>query len=93
MVVGTLRLNLLFRGSRSLKDKRRVLRSIKDRVRARFNVSIAEVDHLAKHQRGVLGVAMVANDAVYVNTMFQKIVALVRMTRGAELLDFEVEMF
>jgi uncharacterized protein YlxP (DUF503 family) len=92
MVVGTLRLNLLFRGAHSLKEKRQVLRSIKDRVRNRFNVSIAEVEYLTKHQRAGLGLAMVSNDAAYVHGAFQKITELVRLTRGAELLDSEVEI-
>jgi len=92
MVVGTLRLSLLIRGARSLKDKRRVLRSFKDRVRVRFNVSIAEVDAQGSHQRAELGVAMVANDPVYVTSVLHKLVDRARLVRGAELLNYEVEM-
>jgi len=92
MVVGTLRLSLLVRGARSLKDKRRVLRSFKDRIRNRYNVSIAEVDSQGSHQRAELAVAMVANDPVYVTSVFHKLVDRARLLRGAELLDYEVEM-
>ncbi len=92
MVVGTLRLSLLLRGSHSLKDKRRVVRGLKDRIRARFNVSIAEVDSQDSHQRAEIGVAMVSNDAVHVTTVFNKLVDLVRFVRGAELLDYDVEI-
>jgi len=92
MVVGTLRLSLLLRGSHSLKDKRRVVRGLKDRIRARFNVSIAEVDSQGSHQRAEIGIAMVSNDSVYVTTVLDKLVDLVRLVRGAELLDYEVEI-
>lgn len=92
MVVGTLRLTLLVRGSRSLKEKRRVVRGLKDRIRARFNVSVAEVDALDRHQRAEIGVAMVSNDAVHVTSVFHKLVEVARQARGAELLDYEVEI-
>ncbi|MCK4299889.1 MAG: DUF503 domain-containing protein [Planctomycetes bacterium] len=92
MVVGTLRLSLLLRGSHSLKDKRRVVRGLKDRIRARFNVSIAEVDSQDSHQRAEIGVAMVSNDSVHVTTVFDKLVDRVRFVRGAELLDYDVEI-
>jgi len=48
--------------SGSLKDKRRIVKSLKDRVRARFNASIAEIDHTNEWQRSVLGVTMISND-------------------------------
>jgi len=92
MVVGTLRLSLLLRGCHSLKEKRRVVRGFKDRVRARFNVSVAEVDAQGSHQRAEVGVAMVANDPVYITTVLHKLVDMARFLRGAELLDYGVEI-
>jgi len=92
MVVGILRLTLLLRGSHSLKEKRRVVRGLKDRIRARFNVSVAEVDAQNSHQRAELGVSMVSNDSVHVSTVFDKLVELARVARGAELLDYDVEI-
>ena len=62
MIVGTLKLRLIVRESHSLKDKRRVIKSLKDRIRGGFNVSIAEVDSLDSLQEAVLGVAVVANE-------------------------------
>lgn len=61
--VGVLRLVLAVPGSRSLKDKRRAVHQVRDRLRARRNVSVAEVGHLEHHGRAVLAVSMVANDA------------------------------
>jgi uncharacterized protein len=60
-IVGLLTVELLVGGARSLKDKRMVLRRVKDRLQ-RFNVSVAEVDHLDLWQRGALAVSAVAND-------------------------------
>src|SRR5438552_1757497 len=67
MVVGVLRLALLIRGARSLKDKRSALRRIIERVRARYNVSIAEVGDNDIWQRALVGVTAVANDRSFVN--------------------------
>ena len=64
MIVGSLSARLYLRESRSLKDKRQVLQSIKDRLRNEFNVSVAEVDALDNRQLIVLGVAMAGKDIV-----------------------------
>src|SRR5260370_15854974 len=62
MIVGSLRVRLLIRDSRSLKDKRQVVQSIKDRLRNAWNVSVAEVEAQDHRQMVVLGVAMVGNE-------------------------------
>jgi uncharacterized protein YlxP (DUF503 family) len=92
MIVGSLRVRLLLRESRSLKDKRQVLLSIKDRLRNRFNVSVAEVEAQDHRQLAVLGVAMVGNEAKYVRSEFEQIVAALRGHPMAELLDHEMEV-
>lgn len=91
-VVGQLRLALAIRESWSLKDKRRVVRSLKDRLHRDFNVSVAEVDLLDERQAAVLGVAMAGSDARYVEGALAKIVDVVRANPGAELVDYEVEV-
>ncbi len=93
MTVGTLEIKLLVRQSRSLKDKRRVVRSLKDRIRNRHNVSIAEVGALQSRQQAVLGVAMVGNDPQYIDAALAKVIEIVRFDRSAELLDYELEIF
>jgi uncharacterized protein YlxP (DUF503 family) len=92
MIVGSLRVRLLVRESRSLKDKRQVLRGIKDRLRNGFNVSVAEVEAEDHRQLAVLGVAMVSNEAAHVKAAFEQIVAALRVHPVAELLDHEVEV-
>src|SRR6267378_4334346 len=72
MVVGVLRLTLYIHGASSLKDKRQVLRKVVDRLRSRFNVSVAEVGDNDVWQRAVVGICAVANDHRFVNEVLDK---------------------
>jgi uncharacterized protein YlxP (DUF503 family) len=90
--IGSLRVRLLVRESRSLKDKRQVVQSIKDRLRNRFNVSIAEVESEDHRQLIVLGLAMVSNEAKHVRSTLEQIVAALRGHPVAELLDHQMEV-
>jgi uncharacterized protein YlxP (DUF503 family) len=92
MIVGSLRVRLLVRESRTLKDKRQVVRSIEDRLRNAFNVSITEVDALDHRQLIVLGMAMVGAEAKPIRSTFEKIVAALRKHPVAEWLDHEMEV-
>jgi uncharacterized protein YlxP (DUF503 family) len=92
MIVGSLRVRLLVRQARSLKDKRQVVQSIKDRLRNRFNVSIAEVEAEDHRQLVVLGMAMVSNKARHVRSTFEQIIAALRGHPVAEWLDHEMEV-
>jgi len=91
MIVSSMRVRIAIRAARSLKDKRRVLKGLKDRIRNKFNVSVAEVDAQDWHQMGILGVAMVSNDRRFSEEVLSKVVNVVRSTPGAELIDFEIE--
>jgi uncharacterized protein YlxP (DUF503 family) len=93
MVVGVLRLRLGIFEALSLKDKRRVVKSMKDRLGARHNVSIAEIDDLDQRQTATLGLAMLANDARFVESSLSKIVDEIRAFGRASLLDYEIELF
>lgn len=92
MFVSSLRIRILIRGARSLKDKRRLLKSLKDRIRSQFNVSVAEVDAQDRWQMGVLGVALVSSDRRFADSVLSKVLNLVRSTAGAELIDYETEL-
>ena len=76
----------------SLKDKRRVVKGLKDRIAHGHNVSIAEVGALDEHRRAILGLAMVSNDARYVEGALSKLVDMVRATPLVELVDYQIEM-
>ena len=93
MVVGTLSLKVAVFDATSLKDKRRVISSLKDRLRGRFNVSVAEVGSLDRRQQAELGVAVVGNNGRFVGSCLDKIVDYVRLDRSASLVDYEVEVF
>lgn len=92
MVIGALRLKLAIFEATSLKDKRRVVKSLKERLAGRFNVSVAEVGSMNHRQQAELGVAMVANDGQFVTSCMDKIVDYVRLDRSASLVDYELEV-
>lgn len=89
MHVGSLQVRLRVRESRSLKDKRQVVKSIIDRLRNGFNVSVAEVDARDQHQLVVLGVAAVGEDAAGVKTVLDRIADALRKHPIAEFCDCE----
>lgn len=92
MHVGILQLEISIGDAMSLKDKRRVVLGLKDRISHGHNVSIAEVGALDEHRRSILGVAMVSNDARYAEGALSKLVDLVRATPQVTLLDYRIEM-
>jgi uncharacterized protein YlxP (DUF503 family) len=92
MIVGTLRVRLLIREARTHKYKRQVVKSIKDRLRNSFNVSVAEVDALDNRQLAELGVAMVSNEAHHVKVALGQVVEALRCHPIAEFLDCEQEV-
>ncbi len=92
MTIGVLQLELEIGDAMSLKDKRRVVKSLKDRIAHGHNVSIAEVGALDQHRRSILGLAMVANDARYVEGALSKIVDFIRAVPAVNLLDYQIEL-
>ncbi len=76
----------------SLKGKRQVLNHLKDQVRNRFNVSVAEIGENELWQRGRLGVAVVSNERAFADQVLSKVVSFVSGDRRAVLLDYRVEI-
>ena len=91
MVVGIVSLRFVIPGSHSLKDKRRCLRGVKDRLRAQFNVSIAEVDAQDVWQTAVLGLSAVGTDRAYVEGLLDQAIQMVRRQRDVTLVSVEKE--
>jgi uncharacterized protein YlxP (DUF503 family) len=89
--IGTLQVRFILRQSRSLKDKRQVVQSIKDKLRGSFNVSVAEVDFMDDRQQAVLGIAMVSNDPAHLQGALQQILAALRSHPVAELAEHELQ--
>ncbi|MCR4402292.1 MAG: DUF503 domain-containing protein [Firmicutes bacterium] len=85
MIVGVLKLEVFIGGASSLKDKRRVVRRVCDRVRARHNVAIAEVGECDLWQRSTLGVACVSNEMKLVESVLSSVLRDVEMETDLEV--------
>ena len=92
MHIGVLQVEISIPDAMSLKDKRQVVKSLKDRIAHGHNVSIAEVGALDEHRRSILGVAMVSNDKRYVEGALSKLVDFIRMAPQASLIDYQIEL-
>ena len=92
MIVGALTVELAILDAQSLKDKRRVVMSLKQKLRSRFNVAVAEVGYKDTPKRCRLGVAIVSSGtggSRVIHSQLDKVVDVVRVTRGLSLLDYE----
>lgn len=92
MFVGVLRLSLSIPGARSLKDKRSVVRSFKERAQGRLKVAIAEVGELDHPQHATLGVACVSNDATVCDQMLAQVASMAGTLPDAILADRATEI-
>lgn len=92
MNVGILQLALLVRSAHSLKEKRRVIKSLKERLRQAFNISIAEVGSQDVWQSADLGVAMVGTDPKYVNQVLSQVLNHIEAERDVEIVDSQLEI-
>jgi uncharacterized protein len=87
MLVGVLRIELFIPSSDSLKAKRLAVKSIKERLKSRFNVAVAEVDEGDKWQRSTLGVVTISNEARHIDSIMGNVMNLVYGDRRVEVLD------
>ena len=92
MPVGLLTLELHIANAQSLKDKRQVLRSLKDRLRAHFNVAVAELDFEDTWQRSVVGVVTLSNEERHVEEALQKVLAEADRILGPMVVSHAVEI-
>lgn len=83
-------MTLFVAGSHSLKEKRTVIRRVKDLVQQKFNVSIAEVGENDVWQRAVMGLALVGNDRRFVESQLDEVLSFIRSK--AEVLDETKEL-
>lgn len=91
MLVGICTVELYIPDSGSLKGKRQVIKSIKDRIRQNYNVSVAEIDGQDLWQRAVLGVACVGVEKRYINGVLDKVIDLLEGSHTVELLKYNME--
>lgn len=92
MIIGTLNVDVIIVSSRSLKDKRRVIKSLKDRMRNKFNVSISETKSQDNLKYSTLSIAMVGTDRQYVNSTLSSLINFFRFFPQVQLLNYELEL-
>ncbi|MGI6491280.1 MAG: DUF503 domain-containing protein [Peptococcaceae bacterium] len=92
MVVGILTVELYIGEANSLKEKRRVLKSLIDRIKVRFNVSIAEVGEMDAWQRSVVGISFVSNEQAHVSRVLAAVVSFIEQQGAVQLIDFQTEL-
>ncbi len=95
-MIAFLTIELRIEAAHSLKDKRQVLRSLKDKLRASFNVSVAELDATDLWQRATVGVVSISGSRDYLRGLMEKVErAATRITNnaGAEITDSFIEYF
>jgi uncharacterized protein YlxP (DUF503 family) len=93
MFVGTAQAQFHIPGATSLKAKRSVVQSLKQRIQSRFNVSVAELDHQDLWQRTTLGVAVISGERGVIDQVLGAIHRLCESEARAVLIDFSVEIF
>jgi len=93
MPVGVLTLEIQIPYSHSLKEKRAVLRKMRDRLRARFDVAVAELDHQDVWQHATLGVVSISNSQPLLESLFRQVLAEAENILGDDVSSHELEIF
>lgn len=93
MFIGVCTFEVHIPDSGSLKTKRQSLRSLKDRIRNKFNVSVAEIEDNDLWQKATLAVAAVSNDMTHLNQTLDHVLDVVRAVPELDLIDHHIELF
>ena len=92
MITGVCEIEVFIPQAHSLKEKRKIIKSIRDKISKRFNVSFAEVGYQDKWQRALFGAAKVSNDALSINKVFDSIDKLIMEDGRMEIINFTTRM-
>ncbi|MDN5347125.1 MAG: uncharacterized protein PWP65_689 [Clostridia bacterium] len=92
MLVGICEAEVRLPGAMTLKDKRRIIKSILDRVRGRFEVAAAEVDHQENHHLASLGFACVSNEKAHADRVLAAVVRFLDANGEIEVLGYHTEI-
>jgi len=93
MIVGVLTTHLSMQGVTSLKGKRSIIKSLIGRLKSRFNISIAEVDHQDSKTSAVIGISIVSNDTHFIDQQFDAIINFMRNDGRFYLSQIQRETF
>ncbi len=91
MIVGVVRFELHLPEVGSLKDKRKILLSVKDRIKNKFNVSVAELEDNDLWQKSVIGAAVISNDKTHANAVLSKVIDLVENRPEVVVTDIQMD--
>ncbi len=89
--IAALGVSLHIPASQSLKEKRRVLKSLKDRIRSQFNISVSEIGEMDKWQKGILGMVMISNDRNYLSGSFESVLSLIERVSEIRIIAHKIE--
>jgi len=92
LVVGVLTVDIFVGEATSLKGKRRVLKSLLDRLKSKFNISVAEVGKQDSWQRSTIGISMVSNESAHAYKVLSAVIHFIEVHGGVELLDYSTEL-
>jgi len=92
LVVGVLTIEIFVREATSLKRKRRVLKSLLDRLKAKFNIAVAEVGKQDAWQFSTIGVSTVSNESAHAHKILSAVVSFIEAHGEVELLDYSTEI-
>ena len=91
MTIGLLHMEFSIPGSRSLKEKRRAMNSLKGKLRSRYNCSVAEVGFKDKWARSQLAVCVISDESAHVHSQLSEIVRFSSNHHAAEMIDYQIE--
>ncbi|MEJ2635670.1 MAG: DUF503 domain-containing protein [Calditrichia bacterium] len=91
VIIGLLTAEIFIPSANSLKEKRMVVKGLKDKIHNKFNVSVSEVDYQDKWQRALLGIAQVGNDYGFIEKNLNKIFNLIESNNNVEIIDHSFE--
>jgi hypothetical protein len=92
MLVGSCQIELIIYESNSLKEKRHVIKSIIERIKSRFNVSVAEVDHHELWNRAVIGISVVSNSKALSESILLKVIDFIDNDERVEIINQFMEV-
>lgn len=92
MIIGTCIVELHASYTNSLKEKRQIVKSLIDKTRSKFNISIAEVDKNDSHRTIILGFACVSNDSRHVNSILENVVNYIETHTEAQMVQYNIEI-
>lgn len=93
MIIGSIFLDIHLPYCHSLKDKRKRLKSIKDRFKNKYNIALAEFDYQNKWQRTKIGMVTINNEKRAIESLFQKIIQDLEQNIDGEIIDYQIHYF